>query len=163
MFCNEYVKKAMNLLTKVDGIYISDKFFEMMNEQSCDCDEIVIKSGDNYILLSSMPLGEDGYIEVKALDGFDASRFPYEVDISGEYFEFDKLCLHENGLTDGIRFKGGGAFLFVLALEHNLALTMSKYDLFEEMGTVIQEPEAELKIKRRIYINWSEKWMNIST
>lgn len=148
MLLNGSAKKAAELFSDIDSIYISEKFFEMVSGQSCDCDEIVIKNGDKYILLTSDPLGEGGHIEINAVVNYEQSRFPYEVDISKEDFKFDKFCFLENGLIDGIRFCADGVFLFVFATEHNLVLTKSKYDLFEEIEMNLLENEAELKIRK---------------
>jgi hypothetical protein len=148
MLFNDSTKNATKLLSNVDSIYISEKFFEMVNEQSCDCDEIVIKNGDKYILLTSHTSGEDGYIEIDTVANYAQSQFPYEVDISKENFNFDKFCFLENGLIDGIRFCADGVFLFIFALEHNLVLTKSKYDLFEEIEMILPETEVTLKIRK---------------
>lgn len=148
MLLNESTKNATELLSNVDSIYISEKFFEMVNEQSCDCDEIIIKNDDKYILLTSHTLREDGYIEIDTVANYAQSQFPYEVDISKENFKFDKFCFLENGLIDGIRFCADGVFLFIFALEHNLVLTKSKYDLFEKIEMVLPETEAALKIRK---------------
>ena len=110
--------------------------------------EIVIKNGDKYILLTSHTSGEDGYIEINTIANYAQSQFLYEVDISKESFKFDKFCFLENGLIDGIRFCADGVFLFIFALEHNLVLTKSKYDLFEEIEMILPETEAVLKIRK---------------
>lgn len=149
MFLNESAKKTAELLSDVESIYISDKFFEMISEQSCDCDEIVIKNGEKYILLTLRTTGDAGYIVINEISDFEEMRFPYEVDISGERFKFDKLCLLENGAIDGIRFRADGVFLFVSALQDNLVLTKSKYDIFEEIEMDIPESEESLRINRR--------------
>ena len=148
MLLNEAAKKAVELLFNIDSIYISEKFFEMVTEQSCDCDQIVIKNGEKSILLTSHTSGEDGYIEIDTVADYEQSRFPYEVDISKENFKFDKFCFLENGLIEGIRFCADGVFLFVFASEHNLVLTKSRYDLFEEIEMLLPETEAELKIRK---------------
>ena len=67
MFNNETTKKIEELLSIIDSLYMSDKFFEMISQSSCDCDEMVIKNGDKYILLTSHPLGEDDYLEINLL------------------------------------------------------------------------------------------------
>ena len=87
MLLNESTKNATELLSNVDSIYISEKFFEMVNEQSCDCDEIVIKNGDKYILLTSHSSGEDGYIEINTIANYAQSKFLYEVDISKDKWD----------------------------------------------------------------------------
>jgi len=107
-----------------------------------------IKNGEKNILLTSHASGEDGYIEIDTVANYEQSRFPYEVDISKESFKFDKLCFLENGLIEGIRFCADGVFLFVFAAVHNLVLTKSRYDLFEEIEMLLPETEAELKIRK---------------
>lgn len=44
-------------------------------------------------------------------------------------------CLYNKGLVDGIRFRSEKMFLFIFSLEHNLVLTLSTYDLFDESDT----------------------------
>ena len=92
MFLNEPAKSAVELLSNIDSIYIYEKFIEIVTEQSCDCDEIVIKNGDKYILLTSHTSGEDGYIEIDTVANYEQSQFPYEVDISKENFKFDNFA-----------------------------------------------------------------------
>ena len=88
------------------------------------------------------------YIEINTIANYAQSQFLYEVDISKDNFKFDKFCFLENGLIDGIRFCADGVFLFIFALEHNLVLTKSKYDLFEEIEMILPETEAVLKIRK---------------
>lgn len=147
MFNNETTKKA-ELLSDIESLHMSDKFFEMISQSSCDCDEMVIKNGDKYILLTSHPLGEDGYLEINLLSNYDQDRFIYEVNMESEHYRFDKFCFLDNELIEGIRFRSGDIFLFVFALEHNLVLTKSKYDIFEELETDLPDIEETLRIIR---------------
>ena len=148
MFNNETTKKAEELLSNIDSLYMSDKFFELISQSSCDCDEIVIRNGDDCILLTSHPLGEDGYLKFDLLSNYDEDRFIYEVDMGSEHYRFDKFCFLDNELIEGIRFRSGNIFLFVFALEHNLVLTKSKYDIFEELETDLPDIEETLRIIR---------------
>ena len=136
----------INLLGVIDKIYISDSFFAMMNEQSCDCDEVIIKSGKIYVKLTGQAVGEDGKIVFEKSTLFEKDKYPYEVDLNGKGFKFDKLSYLENGMIDGIRFATDEIFLFVFAMEHSLVLTMSKLDLFEKIETDYPEQEATLTI-----------------
>lgn len=147
MFNNETTKKA-ELLSDIESLHMSDKFFEMISQSSCDCDEMVIKNGDKYILLTSHPLGEDRYLEINLLSNYDQDRFNYEVNMESEHYRFDKFCFLDNELIEGIRFRSGDIFLFVFALEHNLVLTKSKYDIFEELETDLPDIEETLRIIR---------------
>lgn len=137
-----------SMIAKIDAIYISDSFFEMINAQSCDCDELIIKRGDKYVRLISEAVGKDGRVVFDVVSSVDEVQYPYEVRLDKAQFVFDKFSHLENGAIDGIRFVSDGVFLFVFALEHNLVLTMSKYDLFDEAETDFPKEEAELLIKR---------------
>ena len=147
MFENADVKALLN---RVDALFISEKFFSMMTSQSCDCDEIIIKSRDNYIKFTSKQLDEeDGFIVLEKTDSAEAQKFSYEVNFEESDFVFDKTISLENGAIDGVRFNGNGVFLYVFASEYNLILTISKYDLFEENRMELPEKEATLNIFKR--------------
>lgn len=139
---------VINMLGVIDKIYISDSFFAMMNEQSCDCDEVLIKSDRFYIRLTSQAVGEDGRLVFQECISFENDQSPYEVELNGQSFRFDKFSYLENGMIEGIRFAAEEVFLFVFALENNLVVTMSKYDLFEEIEMDYPEQEAKLIIKK---------------
>ena len=141
-------ENVINLLGVIDKIYISDSFFAMMNEQSCDCDEAIIKSGEIYMRLTSQAVGEDEKIVFEECISFEKDKYPYEVDLNGQSFRFDKLSYLENNMIDGIRFVAKEAFLFVFAIENNLVITMSKLDLFEDIKMDYPEQEAKLIINK---------------
>jgi hypothetical protein len=52
-------------------------------------------------------------------------------------------------MIEGIRFVADGVFLFIFALENNLVMTMSKYDIFEELEMDFPEQEAVLVVRKR--------------
>ncbi|MBO5931502.1 MAG: hypothetical protein J6Q70_04620 [Clostridia bacterium] len=147
MFNNEDIKSQ---LSRIDALFISEKFFSMMTKQSCDCDEIIIQNNDNYIKLTSKLLGEeDSFIDFEKTNFEEAQKYPYEINFEKVDFVFDKTISLESGEIDGIRFKGNDVFLFVFASEYNLVLTMSKYDLFEEIHMELPQKEATLNILKR--------------
>ena len=133
----------------VDALYISDKFFDMVTAQSCDCEEILIKSGNLSYLLSHRVKGSDGYIEIKCVDDFNPMDFAYTVQLGDATFKFEKILTLDNGCVDGIRFRSGKTFLFIFTLEDNLVLTLTTYDLFCETDTNIptENDEPILQIK----------------
>jgi hypothetical protein len=133
----------------IDAIYLSKSFCEMMTSQSCDCDSIVIKSGDKYILLNYFNRDDDGYIEWDNLPSFDTDTYPYEINLSNNVFKFDRVSYSENGFVEGVRFTADDVFLFIFGSEHNLILTMSKYDLFEDIKMDLPKTEAVLQIISR--------------
>ncbi len=130
----------------IQAIYISKSFCEMMNSQSCDCDSLVIRSGDKIILLNYYNHDDDGYIEWESISSFDANAYPYEVDLGDNAFRFDRVNYFKEGFVEGVRFTANDVFLFIFGSEHNLILTMSKYNLFEDIKMDFPETEAILKI-----------------
>ena len=65
----------------IDAIYLSKSFCEIMNSQSCDCDSLIIKSEDKFIILHYYNRDDDGYIEWESISSFDVNTYPYEVDL----------------------------------------------------------------------------------
>ena len=137
---------SIQIFSRADAVYLSASFCEMVNSQSCDCDSIVIRSGDNFVVLNYKNINNDGCIDWKSLPSFDKNEYPYEVNLSDNVFIFDKFSYTDKGLIDGIRFSANDAFLFIFGSEHNLILTISRLDLFEEIKTDFPEAEASLKI-----------------
>ena len=135
---------------RIDELYISDKFCDQVTRQSCDCEEILIKSGDSFYLVSHQFKDDDGYIEIKCVDGFNHDDFTYMVKLPDDIFCFDRIQNTDKGLIDGIRFRSEKSFLFIFALEDNLVLTQATYDLFDEIETELpsEEDEPLLQIKK---------------
>ena len=136
---------------RIDELYISDKFCDQVTRQSCDCEEILIKSGDLFYLVSHRFKDDDGYIEIKCVDAFNNNDFAYMVKLTDNNFCFDRIQNTDKGLVEGIRFRSEKMFLFIFSLEHNLVLTLSTCDLFDESDTDLpsQEDEPLLQIKKR--------------
>ena len=136
---------------RIDELYISDKFCDQVTRQSCDCEEILLKSGESSYLISHRIKDGDGYIEIKSTDDFNLEDFTYKVHLGEATYKFDKIQTLDNGLIDGIRFRSEKSFLFVFALEYNLVLTQTTYDLFDEIDTDFpsEEDEPLLQIRKR--------------
>ena len=136
---------------RIDELYISDKGFDMVTAQSCDCEEFLIKSGDSFYLVSHQFKDDDGYIEIKSIDDFNLKDFTYKAHLGYATYKFDKIQTFDNGDIDGIRFRSENVFMFIFALEYNLVLTLSTCDLFDESDTDLpsQEDEPLLQIKKR--------------
>ena len=141
-------KDAGNVFSTIQAVYISKSFFERMTSQSCDCDSVIIQTEGKYILVNYVNHNGDGYIEWEETEHFEAQDFPYEVDLQSKIFSFDCISYSENGWIDGIRFSAADIYLFVFGSEHNLIVTMSKCDLFEDVITTdLPKTEAVLLIK----------------
>ena len=134
---------------EIDSVYISESFFEVMNEQSCDCDEIVLRCNGKHFALTNHASADIYSIDIRPIE-FDKERYPFQVDLPKGVLRFDKTLANDNGTIEGIRFKTDDDFLFVFSLEHNLVLTKSKYDVFEEIEMDVQSEEAVLKIRKTV-------------
>ena len=136
---------------RMDELYISDKGFDMVTAQSCDCEEILLKSGESSYLISHRSKDGDGYIEIKSIDDFNLKDFTYKVYLGDATYKVDKIQTLDNGYIDGIRLRSENVFMFIFALEYNLVLTQTTYDLFDEIDTDLPSKEDEplLRIKKR--------------
>ena len=127
-------------------VRLSASFCEQINDQSCDCDSIILSGDHETIYLTYHAAGEDGYIEIKPANTCNLLNHPLFVDLENKAFCFDEMCCHDDGSISGIRFRADDTFLFVFGSEYNLILTMSKYDLFESIDMNFFEKEATLRI-----------------
>jgi hypothetical protein len=128
---------------RIDEIYISNKLCDLVTHQSCDCKEILIKTGDLFYLVSHQFKDDDGYIKIKCVDGFDPENFTHVVKLAEEDFYFDKIQNGDTGYIAGIRFRSENLFLFIFSLEYNLVLTQTTYDLFNEIQMDIPQENDE--------------------
>lgn len=142
-----YDESILKNISKIDAVFISNQYCEMLNEQSCDCNELIIKNGEILTLLTLETIGDENCINFQEINEIDKDNYIYEVDFTDESFEYDKELLLENGQVEGIRFIFKDVHLFVFALENNLVLTKSKYDLFDEKDTEVWNEEYEAKLK----------------
>lgn len=141
-------KDAGNVFSTIQAVYISKSFFERVTSQSCDCDSMIIQTEGEYVLVNYVNHNGDGYIEWAETPYFETQDYPYEVDLQSKTFSFDRVSCSEDGWIDGMRFSADDVYLFIFGSEHNLIVTMSKYDLFEDVPTAdLPENEAVLHIK----------------
>ena len=135
----------------ISELYISDKFCDLVTVQSCDCEEILLKSGELSYLISHRTKDGEGYIEITCADDFSIKDFSHMVEFGDETFKINKILTLDNGYIDGIRFRSENTFLFIFALENNLVLTQSNCDLFDETGTDVPcgNDEPLLRIRKR--------------
>ncbi len=133
-------------LKNIKLLYISQETFCQVNSQSCDCLEIIVDTGEKLIYFEHNKYMEDGCIEFDELSSFNKEAYKYQVDLSNYTFKLDKIKYHEDGFVEAIRYKCEEVFLFIFASKDNLIITMSKYDLFEEIQMDFPKTEAILEI-----------------
>jgi len=134
---------------RIKALYISDKYCEQLSAQSCDCDKLLIETDDSSYVITHQRKEDDGYIEIKSAGELNLSEFTYAVELGSQEYELDKIKYLDNRRVDGIRFRSKKSFLFIFALEDNLTVTLTTYDLFEEIETEIplEEDEPQLRLK----------------
>ena len=135
--------KSLGILREVR---LSASFCDQINDQSCDCDSVILSGDHETIYPTYHASGEDGYIEIKPANTCNLLNYPLLLDLEGKVFCFDEMCYHDDGSIWGIRFRADDTFLFIFGSEYNLILTMSKYDLFESIDMNFPEKEATLHI-----------------
>ena len=138
------------ILKNIKNIYISSRECCQYNAQSCDCIELVIDTGEKMISVVHREFGEDGCIEFEEIHELNKELYRYKILMHDEKFKLERISNFDNGLIDAIKYKYKDMFLFVFALEDNLVLTKSKYDLLDETTKDFFEEEATLEITSNI-------------
>ena len=137
-------------LQNIKFLFIAQEDFWQVNSQSCDCLEVIVDTGEKLISVAHNEYMEDGCIEFDEISSFNKEAYKYQVNLSNGTFKLDKIKYYENNFVEAIRYKCEDAFLFVFASEDNLIITMSKYDLFEEIQMDFPEIEATLEIAENL-------------
>lgn len=119
-------------LKNIENIYISSRECCQYNAQSCDCMELVIDTGKKMISVVHREFGEDGCIELEEIHELNKEVYRYKILIQEEKFTLERIAYYNNGFIKAIKFRYTDVFLFFIALENNLVLTKSKYDLLDE-------------------------------
>jgi len=120
-------------LDNIRFLYVSvDELLEA-NNQGCECYGAIIDTGENLIYIEQNEYMQGGCIEFDKISGYNKEIHKYKVDLSQEAFKLDKIKYYENGFVEAIKYKCGDMFLFIVALKNSLRITMSKYNLFEEI------------------------------
>jgi len=129
-------------LGEIEEVYINDDEPWRANKQSCDCDIIVLKTKNALLSLESY----NDFLEIAKL--IDSGEYPYryKVDLEGKVFKLDKMRKIKEDRVQAIRYRCGDTFLFMFAMDDIVILTMSKYDLFEEIEMDYPDEEVVLKI-----------------
>lgn len=119
-------------------IAIPEEDSEQLNQQSCDCYELVIVMRDRILWATHEENGESGAIGLDHLSLFNEELYNLRVNAPPDGpFEFMKVLYGEDGALDGIKFRFGDRYLFIFADEHNLIVTKSVVDLsFEDVPAV---------------------------
>ena len=125
---NIEIIKGLGILRE---IRLSASFCEKVNDQSCDCDGIILTDDQGAAYLTYRSLGEDGCVEINPVRSYIDLDYPFFVNLEHREFQLDEICYYDDGSIEGIRFRSDDTFLFVFGSEYNLILTISKYDLFE--------------------------------
>ena len=125
-------------------IRLSASFCEKINDQSCDCDGIILTGDQRAAYLTYSSLGEDGCVEINPVRSYIDLDYPFFVNLEHREFLLDEMCYHDDGSVEGIRFRSNDTFLFIFGSEYNLILTISKYDLFETIDMELPKNEASL-------------------
>ena len=138
------------ILKNIKNIYISSRECCQYTAQSCDCMELVVDTGEKMISVVHREFGEGGCIELEEIHDLNKEVYKYKMLMYDEQFELERISNFDNGLIDAIKFKYKDVFLFVFALEDNLVLTKSKYDMLDETTKDFFEDEATLEITNNI-------------
>ena len=138
------------ILKNIKNIYISSRECCQYNAQSCDCMELIIETGEKMISAVHREFGEDACIELMEISQYNKEEYKYKLSMCDETYRLERIAYFDNGLIDAIKFKYKDVFLFVFALEDNLVLTKSKYDLLDETTSDFFEEEAILEITNNI-------------
>ncbi len=142
--------ELQKILKNIKNIYISSRECCQNNYQSCDCIELVVDTGEKMISVVHRKFGEDGCIELEEIHELNKEVYRYKMLMHDEHFKLERISNFDNGFIDAIKFKYKDVFLFVFALEDNLVLTKSKYDLLDETTNDFFEEEATLEITNNI-------------
>ena len=138
------------ILKNIKNIYISSRECCQYNAQSCDCMELIIETGEKMISAVHREFGEDGCIELMEISQYNKEEYKYKLSMCDETYRLERIAYFDNGFIDAIKFKCENVFLFIFALEDNLVLTKSKYDLLDETTNDFFEEEATLEIANNI-------------
>lgn len=137
-------------LGNIKFLYISQEDFWRVNNQSCNCLEVIIDTGEKLISVDHNEYMDYGCIEFDELSSFNRETYKYQLNLSKNTFKLDEIKYYENGFVEAIRYKCDDVFLFLFASEDNLIITISKYDLLGEIQMEFPEIEAILEIEESL-------------
>ncbi len=121
---------------------IEGKGADQINQQSCDCNQLIIVMKDHILSLEHQKHGELGAIGIKKITSFSKDTYNLQVVAqSDKPFRFVKVLYHDDRTIDGIKYRYGDRYLFIFSSEYNLIITKSIMDLTEEDDTPIPESD----------------------
>ncbi len=111
---------------------------EQLNQQSCDCNRLMIVMADKILGVEHEEHGEDGTIGFERISSFSKEIYSLRISAPSDgIFRFVKVFYQEDGAVDGIKYRFGDRYLFIFASEYNLIVTKSIMDLTEEDDTPV--------------------------
>ena len=111
---------------------------EQFNQQSCDCNRLMIVMADKILSVEHEEHGEDGTIGFERVSSFSKELYSLRISAPSEgAFRFVKVFYQEDGAVDGIKYRFGDRYFFIFASEYNLIVTKSIMDLTEEDDTPV--------------------------
>ena len=131
-----------NLAGEVLYMAIAKDDAYQFNQQSCDCQEVIIAMQDQIFVATHESNGELGAIGLDRINGFNGDRYSLRITPPADgSFSFVKVLYHDNGAVDCIKYHYGDRYLFIFSSEDNLIVTKSLPDLTEEDDTPIPQFE----------------------
>ena len=135
-------------ITQIKNIYISNCDYWHITPQSCDCQRIIVDTGEKFILFKHQMLEDTGCIIFDQVEAFDKNEFIYKVDFGKEQYTYNETACFDNGFIDGIKFVCDGMYLFIFASEYNLILLKTVNDMFDENNPVDDDSGLMLSITK---------------
>ena len=111
-----------------------------LNQQSCDCLEVIIVTNDRIIIAEHEKYGENGSIAFGTMSSFNKEVYNLRITAPADgSIEFVKILYEEDGTIDCVKYRYGEHYLFLFADEYNLIVTKSIMDLTFEDDTPIPD------------------------
>lgn len=126
-------------LKNIKDIYISSEGFWHITCQSCDCQKIIVDTGEKLFLFKYQKFEDAGCITFDEISDFDKKEFIYKVDLENEKYKYSEISYFDNGFVNAVKFVGENVYLFIFSSEYNLILTKSKDDMFDETYEVFED------------------------
>ena len=136
---------------EIREILISKNDLWRINEQSCDCQSVLIRTAHERIRVTYQANSscESEALVFTMASEQDEADFAYRVELDGEPAYLEKIAFTEEGSIEGLKFRMENGFLFLFASTHNLIVTRSIFDLIDDTDSDFPAKEATLKLVKR--------------
>ncbi len=115
---------------------------EQYNQQSCDCQDVIIVMEDRILLAGHEKHGEFGTIKLETIPDYNGEKHDLRINApSAGPFTFIKVLYQDDGALDAIKYRYADRYLFIFADEYNLIVTKSIPDLTGEDDSAIPDVE----------------------